>query len=701
MGRRRLYPDKKAGYLAQQERRKTARTTRLTEFIGVDGEGSGDGADHRYVLLSVGSDSISDEHGLTFRQIMPFLWSQFERNQNAAYCGFFLGYDFAQWIKDIGADEAGELFSDRGRKGRDRKGGSHTQTFAPTPVRYENWEFDFLGLKRFKLRPRDSPKGTPWMYICDAGSFYQASFMSVIDPAAWNNPIVTEEEYATLDEGKKRRSTARLDSDMLRYNCLENAVLARLMGRLDQGFTQAGIKLARNQWYGPGQAAQSWLDKQPAIPHLTRKWELPDNKPGMPKPRRMRKISVPDPSLDPAILEVARKAYYGGWFEIFAHGHVPGQSWEYDINSAYPYAISELPCLLHGRWKHRRDRGRGGEYVLVRAIAEGHNRVCGAGLHRTPDGRILRPQRTSGYYWYNELDAAFRCGAVSRVDVLESWSYEPCDCLPPLRGVQGLYEARLRAGKNTSAGKSYKLIYNSMYGKFAQSIGFPKYANSIWASAITSACRTMILDAIASHPRGVQDLLMVATDGVYFASQHESLLLSDKLGEWTETAHDNLTLFKPGVYWDDRARQEIRDGKAPHFKSRGISAAAFARSIEDIDTQFGNWGHGTVLESDWPLVSFAAGFSMISPLQALQRNNWGLCGQVSTASMKQSSNPVDKRQLTCYDAESGLYRSQPYQETDPLESTEYSKKFGIMDDPDEYGYNEDGYILDQWKGMLR
>ena len=46
-------------------------------------------------------------------------------------------------------------------------------------------------------------------------------------------------------------------------------------------------------------------------------------------------------------MEAARMTYYGGWFETFVNGVIPGTSYAYDINSAYPYAISTLPCLLH------------------------------------------------------------------------------------------------------------------------------------------------------------------------------------------------------------------------------------------------------------------------------------------------------------------------------------------------------------------
>lgn len=240
MPRPRLYPDKATGYLAQQERRKATRLTHNVDFIAVDGEGVGRGREHKYVLLGVGNEQIEAESGLTFDMIAGFLYEQYRKFPDTAFVGFFLGYDFCQWFKSLPESRARSLLTEPGRIARQRSssGGNHT----PFPVGYGKWEFDILGMKRFKLRPKGE-KG--WMYVCDAGSFFQASLMSVIDPRKWTDPVVTEEEYATLAEGKEKRDSAQLDSDMRRYNALENDVLARLMARLNQGFTQAGIRLKK------------------------------------------------------------------------------------------------------------------------------------------------------------------------------------------------------------------------------------------------------------------------------------------------------------------------------------------------------------------------------------------------------------------------------------------------------------------------
>lgn len=699
MVRPRLYADKTEGYAIQQARRKATRKAHNVEFIAIDGEGEGKGPQHKYVLLGCGKEYISNGGGLRFDDIATFLYNQYERHPDAAFVGFYLGYDFTQWLKTLPENRARMLLTEQGRISRARRKSAGNNT--PFPVTYEPWEIDILGFKRLKLR-RIGSKG--WMYICDAGSFFQASLMSVIDPKNWAEPVVTEEEYAILEEGKRKRDSARLDDNMVRYNLLENVVLARLMDRLNRGFVQAGIQLAKNQWFGPGQAAQKWLGLQNEVP--TSK-DLPVV--------RFSPVSGTNQASATGnmqtSLNLGAMTYYGGWFEIFCHGHIPGYSYEFDINSAYPFIASRLPCLLHGQWTNGTNvpaKDSKGKIRIVHAKIAGSNEFVGAGLHRLPDGRISRPQRTSGYYWQSELDASVRAGLIDKVEYLEWWEYEPCKCPSPIRGIVGLYDQRIRAGKNTAAGKAYKLIYNSMYGKFAQSIGNPKYGNSVYASLITSGCREMILDAIATHPMGPRGVLMVATDGVYFLSPHPGLRISDKLGEWSTETHENLTLFKPGVYWDDRTRQDIAEGKAPRFKARGISARDFGKHIAEIDRQFASWPARYPHERDplgpregwFPQVTFTSGFSMISCQQALQRGKWFLAGSVGSAELIQDSDPVGKRHSGYYDEKYKIYRSRPYETHGWEESAAYDKRFGA-EDPEEWGWNDDGYVLDSWKGMLQ
>jgi len=698
---------------AQNDSRKSLRQAHEVKFIGIDGEGTGRWRQHKYVLLGIGDSQVENGNGLEFTEIFSHLYEQYRANPGAAFVGFFLGYDFTQWFKRLPEERARYLFTSAGIAKRQRK---KAPQLGPFPVEYEGFEFDLLGMKRLKLRETGE---SGWMYVCDAGSFFQSSLLSVINPAGWDKPVVSEEEYDILESGKAKRDNAGLDSGMRAYNALENDVLARLMGRLNQGFTTAGVRLKKSQWFGPGQAAQAWMGQVKAPTGemvrmaVSTNWEDGGNQAiqyagfqGL--QRRTEKVSV---------LDAGRASYYGGWFEIFAHGHIPGRTWEYDINSAYPHIISTLPCLNHGKWENDNSydirAGAKSSLYLVYASVEGSNPRIGAMLHRCEDHSIRRPYSTVGWYWGDELHAAWRCGLIDKIDVMQAIAYRPCDCPAPLRGIAGLYEERLRVGKNTPAGKAYKLMYNSAYGKFAQSVGNPKYGNAFYASRITSGCRTMILDAITTHPEGTNAVVMVATDGVYFTGRHTGLHtglhIGNALGEWEESSHDNLTLFKPGIYWDDKTRQKISEGKDPSFKARGINAKDFAGQLAEIDAHFSRWPEHYPAERDpettregwYPKVEFKSGFSMVTCQQALQRGKWFLAGSVGSTKLVQDADPISKRHSGYLDRETGIYWSRPFKDGGPRrESCPYDKRFG-QPDPSEFGINDDGYVKDQWAALVR
>lgn len=627
--------------------RTATRDTHELTFISVDGEGvtRPDGT-HNYIMLSVGEETIwskDDDTPLTWREIFPFLYRCFLVHSDAVFVGFSLGYDYAQWFRTLPEHRAALLLTPAGIALRQPKSAT---MIAPFPVRYHGWEFDIMG-GRFKLRPEGEKH---WMWINDAFPFFQCSFLKAIGTPDDPHPIVTDREYRIIMDGKSRRATDCRYDGMDVYNVTENIVMGRLMDRLNRGFVGMGIRLRKTQWFGPGQSAGAWL-KQSQAPA-----------------KEDIALTVP-----PEALAAARASYYGGWFEIFAHGHIPGKVYEYDINSAYPTVITTLPCLLHGVWSKDPNDSDSATLTLVYATLYGNETGrIGVHSHRTPQGLIMRPRVSRGWIWRHELNANLKAGFVVDADIHAQWFYRGCDCGPPLADMANLYQTRLDIGKNTPQGVACKLVYNSAYGKMAQSIGNPLYANPIYASLITAGCRTQIIDAIHTHPNGVESVVMVATDGVYFREPHPTLPIDpNKLGAWDASEKNNLTLLMPGVYWDDRTREK----GAAAAKSRGVPRAALADIISYMDDAF------TTLTTDslWPRMEIPLGFTMLSPRQALAQAKWDRAGTVSHNSSKElSSNPQTKRNPGTRFWYNGAIYTHPY--TVPgkqIASLPYEKSFGM------------------------
>lgn len=681
-----------------------ARTARRevhdVKFIGVDGEGvdRADGA-HDYNLLSVGDRPcyFPDGRRLTTADIFEFLWRSTRDNPNAVYVGFFLGYDFAQWLRDLPEEHARALLTPEGIARRQRNGSGGNPT--PFPVRWEQWEFDVLpNMKRFKLRMRygDAFEGTKnphrWLYVCDVGSFYQTSLLAAINPEHWPTPVCTEDEYEQIRAGKEARSDnlaeygSPVDPDTIAYNALENDILSRLMTRTNEGLVGMGVKLSKQQWIGPGQAAQAWLKDvarehtgQAAAEHFSSDNLIAD---GDPWPDH---VARDDPSTSP--FEAARAAYFGGWFEVMAHGPVPGVTHEYDINSAYPHIIADLPCLLHGSWTHGHhglqfnddySHSDYSPYVLVEADVIGRNPHIGAMLHRTPKGGVLRPHRTRGWYWNHELVAALRAGLIHTINIHQWWKYQPCDCPPPFEAIRELYLHRLRVGKQTPQGRAMRLVYNSSYGKIAQSVGSPMFGNAVYASLITAGCRAMITDAIASHPEGASAVVMVATDGVYFSSPHPGLDVdAGRLGAWDAGTKRNLSLLKPGVYWDDKGREAVRAGaRKLGLKSRGINERALAEVIDQFDEQWATFMPSPDPQA-WPAVRLNIEFGVITARQALHRGKWHLAGAIQRDLHPIQSSAPHRKRSGPFSKKGGVLRSSPLANREGTPSTPYDKRFGL------------------------
>lgn len=685
-------------------------------FVGVDGEGSGTDPS-KYVLLGCGDRQISNPDGLGWRECFEFLYSCFrEAPKGTAFVGFYLGYDFTQIFKSMPEERVRMLVTTEGIAKRKHKVNGRQ----PHPVEYGNWQFDLLGVKRLRIRPKlcscfivscKCPKAS-WMYICDVGGFWQTSFLNVLSPGNWDTPICTPEEYALVKAGKDNRDAAELGPEMAAYNRLENELLARAMDRLREGFEAIDVFLSPQQWFGPGQAAQKWMTGR-----LPRKEEWVNEVPGW-------------------YLDAARRSYYGGWFEIFCHGYIERPVYEYDINSAYPATIRKLPCLLHGTYT----RGTGGDhpvsdYCIIRIRAEsfgcsdgvwestfkkGNSKkngpvFVGSLLRRDGKGRISRPRATEGWYWYSEVKACQDAGFIKRIRVYEWVNYEPCDCPHPLKDMERLYQRRLEVGKDTVLGKACKLVYNSAYGKFAQSVGNPRFGNPVYASRTTSECRSSITRAIGSHPQGKEAVVMVATDAVFFLEPHSGLELGNELGKFSEVVRHGLTVFKPGVYWDEKTREAIRKGDDPKFKARGISAKDFKGELAGIDAWFRQWERGAtdVLGFEWPKAKFRSSFSMVTLLQAIRRGKWEEAGKKEEVWPEQSSDPYQKRAGLWRDEKWGVWRSEPLPAVWDVEaddwdciSCDYEKKFGIEDPfgdeaKERYGVNDDGYVMDQLRWVLK
>jgi hypothetical protein len=551
-------------------------------FLAIDGEGGNlDNGYHAYFLLRAGDECLrADQFGqtrLTTVQCLDFLC---RLPDDVIVVGYFLDYDVTKWLEDLPWEKLNRLINRKLRRREDGKGSF--------PVSYSGFEIDYLPKKEFKVRRRTGsrvdeetgetkPVYGPWKIVNDVGSFFQCRFVESLE--RWK--IGSEEQRQQVEEGKEARAeftpegVTFIDS----YNMLEIELLQKLMEKFRDACFIAGYM--PRKWQGPGQLAEAAF----------RRYDVPVS----------ADVPVLNDSAYTDLLLFAGNAFYGGRPELSVVGPVDRKIWQWDINSAYPFAMKYVPCLIHGVWKkgkvckkasfERRDG-----YAICFGSFEGRegdeHKTLWYGLpFRDEHGSICYPQRGKGWYWNFEIEAAKH----QTFSVEECWQYERrCDCVP-LEFVEDVYEERLRIGKDSS-GHILKLLLNSLYGKCAQSVGKPKYANPIWASFITAVCRSMVQEFIHRSPlcakgRCGTDVVMVATDSVSTWTPREDMADSRELGSWSVELHpDGMLLVQPGLYFGSSGKRaktrgvplSAMEGKEGEFKA-AFERMCQTRTMEDGD----------------------------------------------------------------------------------------------------------------------
>jgi DNA polymerase type B, organellar and viral len=358
---------------------------------------------------------------------------------------------------------------------------------------------------------------------------------------------------AHIRDGKAKRKTFAVedfdDGTVYRYWSVEIQLYAQLADELRRRVYNAGLRITK--WYGPGALATYKMVE--------------------------RQIKSTMAQTSPAIRLAARYAYAGGRFELYKVGRVCRTVYGLDINSAYPHAISQLPSLVDGEWRHVVDPtaiSRFGVYRLSILRGSGFDLPPGPVFHRDKDHNISFPWRAEGWYWSPEAIEAQRCGAR----VIEGWEYVGSTG-KPFGWVQEVYDQRRDwKRRHISAQVALKLLLNSMYGKMAQRVGYnektkriPPFHQLEWAGWVTSYVRARLWKMMARQIPWA-DLIAVETDGIYTTCDPASLNIvdSDELGAWSVTEYDEVMYVQSGLAW-------LRQGDKWEPKRRGLDEDAFTR----------------------------------------------------------------------------------------------------------------------------
>jgi hypothetical protein len=513
-------------------------------FLGIDGEGGGRHP-HLYTLLGLSDETgkewyLEDPNGLHTEPLLEFILRLPQDNMIFAYA---FNYDLTKILADIDDETLYLLFRPELRA---RKGAAASR--GPRPVFWRGYGLNLQGSKFGIFKDGRS------IVIWDIFKFFQGKFVNALIDWKVGNP----ELWKRMKEMKDLRGT--FDAEMalrVREYCLEECLcMAKLARKLLQGHTDAGLELT--SFYGAGSSASAMLTKM----------------------RIKEQMGEPPEEME---LPIA-SAFFGGRFENSVIGEIEGPVYNYDISSAYPYQLYQLPCLLHAEWrksKRRRDLN-GARMALVRYSIRAEPEITDWAPFpfRDRDGNISYPKVSDGgWVWLPEFLAGER-GWPKNVVFHEAWIYESdCECRP-FKDIAHYYNERLRIGKE-GAGIVMKLGCNSCYGKIAQSVGNGVFNSWAWAGMITAGCRGQLLDVTVMH-KDRANLLMKATDGAFTRERlitpvpidtgtgilnPKTGLIEKQLGGWEEKIiEQNVFIARPGIYFPmNPSKEQLKD-----CKGRGV-----------------------------------------------------------------------------------------------------------------------------------
>jgi hypothetical protein len=562
------------------------------EWVFVDGEGWGEDELGRqcYRMMGVASaggfeDSLLVPNGVDRLSTADILeWLCWLTPHYRAWCkrvgrdyikpniaGFGLGYDYAHILLDLDLEQLSALFHNQDHEA------PWVEFVTDTPTSY----LLKLTAGHLQVKRRVAGKQLGYAGVWDVYRYFKGGF------AQASAHLATPEEREIIEAGKARRGQSKHDPQAeLEYMLTECRVGSRLIKNLEE--QGRSLDLYPTSWYGPGSLAHLALRNQDVGAAYKK-----------------------DEEHDPALIEAARRAFVGGRFETTGHGRLPFLM-EYDIKSAYPESIYNLPCLAHAEWQHLEGRdlphpgvGRGGSkpvpatssnsqagseelevlpfWTLYRVRWDNHGVPLAGGWGPWParvqpgrvtesddgfDAQMLPVWPWSGESWVWGPEFAAGMGLLAHspaatVEVVEAWAPKTtCSCHPFSWVADWYYRRQEMASRGDGREWWLKLILNSLYGKFAQQVGRAVWHSWLWAGMITAHTRAKLLEAMAQDPAGV---VMTATDAIY--SVHGlNLDVGSGLGQWEGQALGKAFVVQSGFF---NSEAIYGDG---HPRTRGLPA---------------------------------------------------------------------------------------------------------------------------------
>jgi len=311
------------------------------------------------------------------------------------------------------------------------------------------------------------------------------------------------------------------------------------------------------------------------------------------------------------VQELARSSFYGGRFELIQRGYI-GECYLYDINSAYPYALTTIPDITDGKWISSKKiilKAKIGFFFILADIDP---------TVKIAPFPFVKKNRTICYpcgkfKTFVTLDELKMVDGDPKIKytILESYQFIPNkNCNYSFKKfIEEQYKRRMKLKKEENhLERAIKIILNSIYGKTAQRTNrmMGNLFNPVIASSITGFVRAQLYRFMKEHNLE-NDVVAFATDSIAIQRKLPILDKNEVLGEMKldKSGFDVIFLSngfylfngvwkKRGIGFDNEKRQEIehmdskidKDGnfyiKVKTTKTTHIKSGILFNKLQDV-----------------------------------------------------------------------------------------------------------------------
>lgn len=501
-------------------------------------------------------DNALQGRKLKSRDMLSYILDVAERYPHAIHVGFAFKYDANMLIQGFNELQIVQLWKNGSLKFQ--WDDSHTGLLRIIPGKM----FTLSRYPRGKRNTRSKEKVSVTIY--DYSSFFGQSFIDTAEKILGDD--VSPEDKETIAHGKAARGLQSWQdiAEIRHYWEREILLIQRVFEKFRDVMFRAGFKL--KEWYGPG-ALANFINAQYRIRE------------------HMAGAQTTSGAMPEQVHHASKVAFFGGRFELFQAGRIKGPVYVIDINSAYPYALTKIPSLAAdaGKWVHeiRPSRIRRFGFYRIRFLEPHAQPVEYRPMplpFRNKRGLISYPNTVHGWYASPE---AMAVQGMAGVEIEEGWYWDSNEEVFPWQFLNEMYDRRMRLGKSNLISMPFKLGPNSLYGKYAQTVGWdkekflpPKSHALPVAAWVTSYCRALLWSVIRQDPSNV---IAVETDSVFTLSDPKKLGLNigDGLGQWDYSVYDEIVYMQSGMY------HYKKDGEWKGVRSRGLNKGEYQYEAAD------------------------------------------------------------------------------------------------------------------------